>query len=90
MKKKNIKDEGFEELLEFLRKHPEVVREIVFHSENLERLLSGKARGGIGEFLSYLGGPDDGYPIALCGGATKYLCAKGTKLQLCGGGTKPY
>lgn len=93
--KKN--DNGLEELLELLRTHPGLIRELIFDRTSIQLLLKTKAarRLVIGvdtrKFLRYVAGPEDGYPIAQCGGGTKYLCAKGTQFGLgsCGGGTKP-
>ena len=92
--KKNNDDESLDELLKLLRKHPELIKELVFEPTQINRLLHGKAarRMALGEdatrFLKYVAGPSDGYPIAQCFGQTNQLCAKGTKHELCGGGTR--
>ncbi len=88
------KDNGLGELLELLKTHPELIKELVFDPTRIKPLLRSKAarRLVLGvdtkKFLSYVAGPDDGYPVAQCFGGTKYLCAKGTKHVVCGGGTK--
>ncbi|TLZ23818.1 MAG: hypothetical protein E6K29_17900 [Gammaproteobacteria bacterium] len=92
--KKN--DNGLRELLELLKTHPELIKELVFDSKNIQSLLKGKAARQLAlgvdarKFLAYVAGPEDGYPIALCSGGTKWLCAKGTRVVVCSGGTKPY
>lgn len=99
--KKNKYDQGLEELLCLLISDPEIVKELIFEPNNCKRLLAtlkGRtARRMLGQhgkqvenFLDYIAGDQDGYPIAQCFGGTQYLCAKGTGVGLqCGGGTKP-
>jgi len=90
--KKN--DNGLEELLELLKTHPELIKELVFNSKSIKSLLKSKAARKLAlgvdakKFLSYVAGPEDGYPIAQCFGGTKRLCAKGSRVAACGGGTK--
>jgi hypothetical protein len=91
--KKN--DNGLGELLALLKANPDLVKELVFDPISVTRLLKSKAarRLVIGArataFLKYVARPEDGYPIAQCFLQTEYLCAKGTKIALCGGGTRP-
>jgi hypothetical protein len=91
--KKN--DKGLGELLALLKNYPDLTKELVFDPISVTRLLKSRAarRLVIGAkataFLEYLADPEDGYPIAQCFRQTKYLCAKGTKLVLCGSGTQP-
>jgi len=88
----NNNDNGMSELLELLKAHPDLVREIVFDSGKLSRLLeSEEARElvhGV-DFLKYMASTRDGYPIAVCAECTEYFCAKGTEQQLmaCQGNT---
>jgi hypothetical protein len=90
--KKN--DNGLEELLELLRTHPKLIKELVFDPPSIQLLLKTKAARQLvlgvdaKKFLSYVAGPQDGYPIAQCFRETKLLCAKGSKVAACGGGTK--
>lgn len=101
--KKN--DNGLGELLELLKTHPELIKELVFDPTSIKPLLRSKAarRLVLGvdakKFLRYVAGPQDGYPIAQCLKQTKLLCAKGSKVVVacgggtkygCGGGTQPY
>ncbi|MBV9345994.1 MAG: hypothetical protein JO341_14905 [Gammaproteobacteria bacterium] len=80
--KKN--DKGLEELLKLLQTHPELIKELVFDSTNIRRLLKTKAARKLAlgvdttAFLLYVAGPEDGYPVSQCLGGTKALCAKGT------------
>lgn len=74
-------------LLDILKAHPEFIRDIVFHSKNLQDVLGNHTTysGPSGpvsatQFLEYLKSPEDGHPIAFCGGGTKTLYAKGTKV----------
>ena len=91
--KKN--DNGMQEVLNLLKARPKLIRSIVFHPERITRLLRSKEarrliRGvAANQFLDYIRKPEDGYPIAFCGGGTQYLCAKGTKFAVCGGSTQP-
>jgi hypothetical protein len=90
------KDNGLRELLEVLKTHPELIKELVFDSKSIKSLLKSKAARKLvlgvdaKKFLSYVAGPEDGYPIAQCFGGTRWLCAKGSKVIVCVGGTKPY
>jgi hypothetical protein len=86
--KKNDKD--LDELLELLRKNPKLMRELVFDPGNIKSLLANKAARRllsqpVTDFLTYVAGAEDGYPIAQCFKGTRILCAKGT--LLCVGGT---
>jgi hypothetical protein len=73
----------FQNLLTFLGNHPEVVRDIVFDPVNLQTALAADPQvPPTKTFLDYLSQPADGHPIANCGGNTRYMCAKGTKMQL--------
>jgi len=91
----NKNDNGLDDLLELLRKRPELIKELVFHAPYIQRLLkSGAARElAVGvdatAFLTYLAEPKDGYAIAQCLGGTASLCAKGTGHAVCGGSTEP-
>ena len=93
--KKNDNDNGMGELLQLLQSNPELIKELVFNSRRVMRLLRRKSarrlvRGvNTREFLNYVSGPDDGYPVAVCGGNTGHLYAKGTGYDLCRGGTAP-
>jgi hypothetical protein len=90
------KDNGLRELLEVLKTHPELIKELVFDSKSIKSLLKSKAARKLvlgvdaTAFLEYVAGPEDGYPIAQCFGGTRWLCAKGSKVIVCVGGTKPY
>jgi hypothetical protein len=92
----NKNDKGLEELLELLRTHPELIKELVFDRTSIQLLLKTEAARQLvlgvdtKKFLRYVAGPEDGYPIAQCGGGTEFLCAKGTKFAVagCGGGTQ--
>ena len=87
---------GLDELLDQLKKNPKIVKELIFEPNEtavlLNKLRSKAARRLISQpvrdFLDYVSDPNDGYPIAQCFKATKYLCAKGTLNGLCGGGTR--
>jgi hypothetical protein len=91
----NKYDKGFEELLNLLRERPDLVREIVFDTANLRKLLGTETARQLtlGEdptkFLTYMAGSADGSPNAQCLEQTKYFCGKGTGAHLyaCGGGT---
>jgi hypothetical protein len=91
--KKN--DNGLDDLLKLLRKRPELVKELIFHAPNIQRLLKSPAarRLALGvdasAFLTYLASDEDGYAIAQCFGGTESLCAKGTGYAVCGGSTEP-
>jgi hypothetical protein len=90
------KDKGLGELLELLKTHPELIKELVFNSKSVKSLLKSKSARQLAlgvdatTFLEYVAGPEDGYPIAQCFGGTKWLCAKGSRVLVCSGGTKPY
>jgi hypothetical protein len=87
------KDKGFDELLELLKEHPEVIREIMFQPEKIPKLLKSRTArrlatdGATFQFLDYMSSPADGVPLAICYGGTQSLCAKGT--MACVGNTKP-
>jgi hypothetical protein len=89
-------DNGIKELLKLLKERPELIKELVFEPNNIKILLNSKAARELvigqktKDFLDYVASSKDGYPITQCFGGTKYLCAKGTKFGLCGGGTKPF
>lgn len=84
----NNNDKGLEELLALLKAHPELIKELVFDSSNIAKLLKSAAaqRLALGAdtqtFLDYVAGPEDGYPITQCLKNTQHLCAKGTKVRL--------
>jgi hypothetical protein len=83
----NNNDKGLEELLALLKTHPELIKELVFDSSNIKNLLSAAAQQltlGVDtqQFLDYVAGPQDGYPITQCLRNTQVLCAKGTKVGL--------
>lgn len=88
-------DNGLDDLLKLLRKRPELVKELIFHAPNIQRLLKSRAarRLALGvdasAFLTYLASDEDGYAIAQCFGGTRSLCAKGTGYAVCGGSTQP-
>jgi hypothetical protein len=100
--KDNGKDKGLDDLLDYLKQHPQLVREIVFNPEFAKKMLrSSKAARrlvqgvdvtgyvGADDFLQYVAGPADGHPIAHCFKRTVALCAKGTQCAVqCGGATK--
>jgi hypothetical protein len=88
-------DKGLGELIDFLKKHPELLREVVFDTEGLRNLLRSESARQLTlgpeptEFLQYMAGSPDGYPIAQCLQGTTVLCAKGTGISLkCGSRTK--
>jgi hypothetical protein len=88
-------DKGLGQLLELLRKRPDLIREIVFDTARVRRLLRNKAARQLTlgpkptDFLQYMGGSIDGYPISSCQQLTQVLCAKGTGISLkCGQKTK--
>lgn len=91
----NEYDDGLEELLDTLRKHPEYIKEIVFHRHYIPTSLKSKAarklaRGvaNVDDFLEYVRSSDGGHAVAQCFEQTKLLCAKGTGAGLqCVGGT---
>jgi len=91
MKKKN--DNGLDDLLKLLRERPELVKELIFHAPNIQRLLKSRAARTLAlgvdasAFLTYLASDEDGYAIAQCFGGTESLCAKGTGYAVCGGST---
>jgi hypothetical protein len=75
-------DKGMGELLDVLKVHPELISALVFDPESIKRLLRSKAARrlvlgvDIRAFLSYVAGPEDGGPIALCLQRTRVLCPK--------------
>ena len=87
-------DSAFKELLELLKRHPALMKDLVFDPTHIQGLLnSEEARKlALGEeataFLRYVSSGDDGYGIAQCFKGTGVLAAKGTKMLVCGGGTK--
>jgi hypothetical protein len=88
-------DKGLGALLDLLKKHPELLREVVFDTKGIRKLLGTKAARqltlgpGPTDFLQYMGGSIDGYPISSCQQSTQVLCAKGTGISLkCGSRTK--
>jgi hypothetical protein len=89
-------DKGLEELLELLKTHPELIKELVFDPTSIQSLLESKAARQLAlgvdakKFLRYVAGSEDGYPIAQCLEKTKLLCAKGSKVVVvaCGSGTQ--
>jgi len=87
-------DDDFAALLDLLKQHREILREIVFHPEKITAALADKsvqrllARApSAAKFLDYMIDPKDGYPIAFCYCNTKSLCGKGS--LFCAGGTRP-
>jgi hypothetical protein len=90
--KKN--DKGLEELLGLLKSHPELIKDLVFDSASVKRLLKGAAAQQLSlgvntqKFLKYISGPVGGYPIAQCLRGTQTLCAKGTAVGACLRGTR--
>jgi hypothetical protein len=88
-------DKGLGELLKLLRRRPDLIREIVFDTDRLRKLLRRKAARQLTlgpeptDFLNYTAGSADGYPVAQCLQRTSVLCAKGTGISLkCGQRTK--
>jgi hypothetical protein len=81
-------DEGLDELLALLKTHPELIKELVFDSSKITKLLRSAAAQQLAlgvhtqQFLDYVAGPEDGYPITQCLHSTQHLCAKGTKVGL--------
>jgi hypothetical protein len=80
--KKN--DKGMGELLDLLKTHPELISALVFDPESIKRLLRSKAARQLvlgvdtRAFLSYIAGPEEGGPIAVCLKRTRVLCPKRT------------
>jgi hypothetical protein len=78
--KKN--DKGMGELLDLLKTHPELISALVFDPASIKRLLRSKAARQLvlgvdtRAFLSYVAGPEDGGPIALCLKRTRVLCKR--------------
>jgi hypothetical protein len=88
-------EKGLGQLIDFLKKHPEILREVVFDTKGIRKLLGNKAARqltlgpGPTDFLQYMGGSIDGYPISSCQQSTQVLCAKGTGISLkCGQRTR--
>ena len=88
-------DKGLGQLLDLLKKRPDLLREVVFDTIRLRKLLRNKAARQLTlgpeatDFLRYVGGSIDGYPITSCLQNTTVLCAKGTGISLkCGQRTK--
>ena len=88
-------DKGLGALLDLLKKHPELLREVVFDTKGIRKLLGNKAARQLTlgpeptAFLQYMGGSIDGYPISSCQQSTQVLCAKGTGISLrCGSKTR--
>ena len=87
-------DSAFKELLELLKKHPGLMKDLVFDPTQIQRLLNSEEARELAlgqeatEFLTYVGGNEDGYGISQCLNGTGVLCAKGTKIGMCGGGTR--
>jgi len=87
-------DKGLQELLDLLKTKRGLIREIVFDTDNIETLFKGKLRRKAARrlavgvdpktFLMYVGGPQDGFPVAVCLKHTDILCAKGSAIVLCG------
>jgi len=93
-------DCGLDELLDLLKAHPELIKQLVFDPESIQALLSTNEAKRLAfgvdaqepadaqTFLLYVAGPEDGYPIAQCLKKTTLLCAKGTRYSVaCVGGT---
>lgn len=92
-------DCGLDELLDLLKKRPDLIKELVFNTESIQDLLSTdeakKLALGVDPqqavdartFLGYVAAPDDGYPITQCLSKTTILCAKGSRFRACVGGT---
>ena len=87
------KDKDLDELLKLLRRKPDLIKALIFDPEKISALLSRKSArrllsSNTQDFLEYLAGPDDGFPIAACLGGTAMLSAKGG-LQCLGGTILP-
>ncbi len=86
----NKNDKGLDELLALLRTNPGLIKELVFDSSNVAKLLKGAAAQQLAlgvdtqRFLAYVAGPEDVYPITQCLKKTLNLCAKGTGLKVWG------
>ena len=92
-------DCGLDELLDLLKKRPDLIKELVFNPESIQDLLgtTDAKRLALGvdpqqpvdalTFLNYVAGPADGYPITQCLSKTTLLCAKGSRALACVGGT---
>jgi hypothetical protein len=82
---------NLDQLLELLRRNPDLIRELVFNPERIPDVV--RATTGLSPptqaFLLYLSGPQDGYAIAPCLNNTNVLCAKGTEHLACLSGTRP-
>ena len=86
------KNEVFENLLELLREHPEIVREIVLDAVNLKPVLKKLgARDPTTNFLKYVASEKDGYNIVqfLHNTSSIQMCAKGTHSMSCLRNTTP-
>src|SRR5262249_32884086 len=81
-------DDGLYQLLDLLKEHPDLIKELVLDSTAITSLLeSEEARTlacgqDVQTFLLYVGGPKDGFPILQCQKGTNSICAKGTGAQL--------
>jgi len=84
-------NEVFENLLNLLRDHPEIVREMVLDAVNLKFVLEKLGVPDPTDFLRYVASERDGYNIVQFLHNTTYLgmCAKGTFGLSCLRGTLP-
>jgi hypothetical protein len=92
-------DCGLDELLDLLKEHPELIKELVFNVESIQALLGTNEAKSLAlgvdpqqpvdarTFLGYVAGPADGYAISQCQAQTTLLCAKGSRALACVGGT---
>jgi hypothetical protein len=83
----------YDNLLQLLQDHPEIVKEIVLDPVNLKYVLKkfGVRNRAAADFLKYVASPKDGYNIVQFLHNTTYLgiCAKGTFVLSCLRGTSP-
>ena len=87
-------DTAFKEVIDLLKTHPELMKDLVLDPSRIQQLLKSEEAQELAlgqeatEFLTYVGGNEDGYGISQCLNGTGVLCAKGTKIGMCGGGTR--
>ena len=89
--KKN--DRGMTELLDLLKTHPGLVRDLVFDPGSILWVLKNKSarrlvrNREVRRFLTRMAAPAGGYATSQCYSGTQTLCGKGT--LACVGNTKP-
>lgn len=89
--KKPKNNEVFENLLKQLKKHPQIVREIVLDAVNLNFALENLGVPDPTNFLRYVASERDGYNVVQFLHNTAYIgfCGKGTFALSCLKGTSP-